>query len=63
VDVVGVRDGSMLVLMIESPHPLHTHISSFLYIYNAIQHLLLWLVVIRMLPHPDTCPLWPKSEE
>ena len=48
VDVVGVAGGSMLVLMIETPHPLHTLISSFLYIYNAIHHLLQWLVAIRM---------------
>jgi hypothetical protein len=36
---------SQLVLMIETPHPLHTHTRSSLYIYNAIQHLLLWQVV------------------
>jgi hypothetical protein len=47
----------MLVLMIETPHSLHTLISSFLYIYNAIHYLLLWLQVIRMLPHPDSA-LW-----
>ena len=47
-------------LMIETPHTLHTHTRSILYIYNAIQHLLQWLVVIRMMPHPDICPLGPE---
>jgi hypothetical protein len=51
-----------LVLMIEAPHSLHTHSRSSLYIYNAIQHLLLWLQVIRMLPHPDIYSLGPKSK-
>jgi hypothetical protein len=35
VDVVGViavAGGSMLVIMFEAPHSLHTHIRSFLYI-------------------------------
>ena len=36
-DVVGIGGGFLLVLMIETPHPLHTHISSFIYIY--IMHL------------------------
>jgi hypothetical protein len=55
VDVVGVGGGSLLVLMIEAPHSFHTHIRSSLY----IQHMLQWLQVTRMLPHPDTdiCPL------
>jgi hypothetical protein len=57
-----VGGGSLLVLMIEPPHSLHTHIRSSLHIYNAIQHLLQWLVVIRMLPHPDICPLGPETE-
>jgi len=57
VDVVGIGGGSLLVLMIEAPHSLHTHSRSSLYIYNAIQHLLLWLQVVRMLPHPDICSL------
>jgi len=46
VDVVGVLGGSLLVLMIEAPHSLHTHIRSSLYIYKVFQHLELWLVVI-----------------
>jgi hypothetical protein len=46
VDVVGVRGGFLLVLMIQTPHSLHTHSRSSLYIYNAIQHLLLWLQVL-----------------
>ena len=52
-DVVGIGGGSLLVLMIEAPHSLHTHSRSSLYIYNAIQHLLQWLVVIRMQLQPD----------
>jgi hypothetical protein len=49
VDVdVGLAGGSLLVLTFEAPHSLHTHSRSSLYIYNAIQHLLQWLVVIRM---------------
>jgi hypothetical protein len=40
VDVVGIGGGFLLVLMIETPHSLHTHSRSSLYIYNAIQHLL-----------------------
>ena len=47
--------------MFEAPHPLHTHSRSSLYIYNAIQNLLLWLQVIRMLPHPDICYLRPET--
>jgi hypothetical protein len=48
---VGLCYVLLLVLMIETPHPLHTHIRSSLYIYKVFQHLLQWLVVIRMLPH------------
>ena len=51
-DVVGIGGGSLLVLLIKVPHPLHTHRRSSSYIFNAIQHLLLWLG-IRMQPH--TC--------
>jgi len=61
VDVVGIGGGSLFVLMIETPHTLHTHSRSSLYIYNAIQHLQQWLPVIRMQPHPDICPLGPES--
>ena len=56
-DLVGEAGGSLLVLMIEGPQSLHTHIMSSLYIYNAICHLLQWLQVIRMLPQPDICSL------
>ena len=63
VGVVGIRGGSLFVLMIETPHTLHTHSRSSLYIYNAIQHLQQWLPVIRMPPHPDICYLGAKSEE
>ena len=52
-DVVGIGGGYLLVLLIETPQPLHTHIRSSLYIYNAIQNLRQWLQVIRMQPH--TC--------
>jgi hypothetical protein len=57
VDVVGVGGGTLLVLMIEASHPLYTRIRSSLYIYNAVQvqHMLLWLVVIRMQPHTCNC--------
>jgi hypothetical protein len=34
--LVGIAGGSLLVLMIETPHPFHTHTRSSLYIYNAI---------------------------
>jgi len=44
VDVVGIKGGSLLVLMIEPPPT---------YICNAIQNLRQWLQVIRMQPH--TC--------
>jgi hypothetical protein len=53
VDVVCVGGGYLLVLTIEASHPLHTHSRSSLYIYKVFQHLLQWLVVIRMQPH--TC--------
>jgi hypothetical protein len=45
--VVGVAGGSLLVLMIETPHTLHTQSRSTLYIckYKVFQHLLQWLVV------------------
>ncbi len=53
-DVLGVAGGSLLlVIMFEAPHSLHTHIRSFSYIYNAIQRLLQWLVVISMQLQPD----------
>jgi hypothetical protein len=35
-----------VMIDIETPHTLHTHVRSSSYVYNAIQHLLLWLVVI-----------------
>jgi hypothetical protein len=43
----------VLVLMIDTPHPVHTHSRFSLYIYKVFQHLLMWLQVIRMQPH--TC--------
>ena len=60
-DVVGIGGGFLLVLMIETPHSLHTHSRSSLYIYNAIQHLLQWLQVIRMPPHLDIYSPQPES--
>jgi hypothetical protein len=33
VDFVGIGGGSLLVLMIDTPHPVHTHSRSSLYIY------------------------------
>jgi len=38
----------LLVLMIETHHPVHTHSRSFLYIYKVFEHLQQWLRVIRM---------------
>ena len=58
VNVVGIVGGSLLVLMIESTHTLHTYTGSTLYIYNAIQHLLQWLEVIRMMQHHIVTALW-----
>ena len=40
----------VLCIMIQTPHSLHTHSRSSLFMYNAIQHLLQLLVVI---PYPD----------
>ena len=54
-DVVGIGSGSQFVRMIETPHTLHTHSRSSLYIYNAIQHVQQCLPVIRMPIHPDIC--------
>jgi hypothetical protein len=62
VDVVGIGGGSLLGLMIEAPHSLHTHIRSSLYIYNAIQHLLQWLQVIRMQLQPVICSWDPRVD-
>jgi hypothetical protein len=61
VDVVGIEGGFLLVLMIKTPHTLHTHSRSSLYINNAIQHLLQWLQVIRMPPHLDIYSPQPES--
>jgi hypothetical protein len=46
---------SLLVLMFETPHTLHTHIRSILWVYKVFQHLLQLqrLVVIRMQIQPD----------
>jgi hypothetical protein len=44
---------SLLVLMVETPHTLHTHSRSTLYINKVFQHLLHWLVVIRVQLQPD----------
>jgi hypothetical protein len=57
VDVVGIGGGYLLVLMIETPYPFHTHSRSSLYIYIVFQHLLQFLVVIKMPPHPYIHPL------
>ena len=44
----------LLVLMIETPHTVHTHSRSSLYIYKVFEHLKQWLRVIGMslTPHP-----------
>jgi hypothetical protein len=54
---------SLLVLVIETPHTLHTHIISLSYIHIVFQHILLWLAAIRMQLHTGIfclsalCPL------
>jgi hypothetical protein len=62
VDVVGEGGRFLLGLMIKTPHSLHTHRRSSLYIYNAIHHLLQWLVVISMYLQPDICSMKPERE-
>jgi hypothetical protein len=47
------RLDSLLVLMIENPRTLHTNSRSTLYIYKVFQHLLQWLVAIRIQLQPD----------
>jgi len=37
----------LLLLMIVTPHPVHTHSRSSLYIYKLFEHLQQWLRVIR----------------
>ena len=59
--VVGIGGGSLFVLMIETPHTLHTHSRSSLYLYKVFQHLRQCLVVIRMQLQPDICSQGPKS--
>ena len=57
VSVVVVGDSICFLLVMccrlwfWTPHPLHTHVRSTSYIYIVFQHLLLWLVVIRMQPN------------
>jgi hypothetical protein len=52
--VVALGD-SVGFSVIWAPYPLHTHTRSTSYIYNAFQHLLLWLVAsIMMQLHTDT---------
>jgi hypothetical protein len=46
--LVSHLDYDYVHVMIEAPHPVHTHRRSCSYIYNAFQHLLLQPVVIRM---------------
>jgi hypothetical protein len=52
VDLLGlcVEGGSLLVLIIEATHPLHTHSRSALYIYKVFQLLL-------ASDHKDAAPL------
>ena len=51
-DFVGIGGGSLFVLMIDTPSPVHTHSRSSLYIYKVFQHLRQWPVVIRMQLQP-----------
>jgi len=52
----------LLVLMIETRHPVYTHSRSSLYICKVFQHLLQWLQVIRMSLQPDICSQGPKRD-
>ena len=56
--VLGVEVGVTVGLMIETPHPVHTHSRSSLYIYKVFEHLQQWLRVIRMQLQPEG----PKSD-
>ena len=51
--VGGAEAQVLLVHMIETTHPLHAHIRSSFYMNKVFQHLLQWLVVIRMQLQPD----------
>ena len=50
---VWVLTCDMLYVGLRQPHTLHTHRSFSLYIYENFQHLLQWLVVIKMQLQPD----------
>jgi hypothetical protein len=54
----------LLVLMIETPHPVHTHSRSSLYIDKVFEHLQLWLRVIRVYGSSslDICSHGPKND-
>ena len=52
----------LLVLMIVTPHLLHTHSRSSFYIYKVFEHLQQWLRVIRVSLRPDICSHGPKSD-
>ena len=54
-DFLGAGVRVTVGCMIENPHILHTHSRStlYIYIYKVFQHLLQWLVVIRMQLQPD----------
>ena len=52
----------LLVLMIKTPHPVHTHSMSSLYIYKVFQQLQQWLWVIGVSLQPDICSHGPKSD-
>jgi hypothetical protein len=53
----------VLLIMIETPHTLHTHSRSTVYMYKVFQHLLQWLVVIRMQLQLDITLLLVEVEE
>jgi hypothetical protein len=60
--VLGVIAGFYVGSLIGASHPLHTHRRSTLYIYKEFQHLLQWLVVIRMQLQPNICSMEPETE-
>ena len=50
-----------LVLVNDTPSPVHTYSKSSLYVYKVFQRRLQWLKVIRMQPYPNICSLGPES--
>jgi hypothetical protein len=62
VDVVGVAGGSLLVYIIEAPHPLHTHRRSTLYIIKCNSSPATVASGLSMQLQPDIRSMEPKVE-